>query len=79
FFKEPKKDFNQIITSEIQDETQAFIRKMIAFFAASAATPMLVAFFFFNDALLTVSNNYSIYLERVFHVNAFKEKRCREV
>lgn len=27
---------------------------------------MLIAFFFFNDALLTVSNNYSIYLERVF-------------
>ena len=44
------------------------LRKMVTFFAVSTATPMLVAFFFFNDALLTVSNNYSIFLERVFQI-----------
>jgi len=67
FFKESTKQINSIDTAQTQDETKAFIKKMIAFFTVSAATPMLVAFFFFNDALLTVSNNYSIYLERVFH------------
>ncbi len=67
FFKESKKHVNEIDTSLTQNENKTSIRKMITFFAASAATPMLVAFFFFNDALLTVSNNYSIYLERVFH------------
>ncbi|KKQ32357.1 MAG: Transporter, major facilitator family [Candidatus Nomurabacteria bacterium GW2011_GWA1_37_20] len=67
FFKESKKHIGSINTSPIQDETKIFVKKMIAFFAVSAATPMLVAFFFYNDALLTISNNYSIYLERVFH------------
>jgi UMF1 family MFS transporter len=68
FFKESKKHVNEVSTSLIQNETRASIKKMVAFFTVSAATPMLVAFFFFNDALLTVSNNYSIYLERVFKV-----------
>lgn len=67
FFKESKKHIDQIDGTSIQNETGASIKKMVAFFALSAATPMLVAFFLFNDALLTVSNNYSIYLERVFH------------
>jgi len=67
FFKESRKHVGQIDNSLIQNKAKDSIKKMIAFFAISAATPMLVAFFFFNDALLTVSNNYSIYLERVFH------------
>jgi MFS-type transporter involved in bile tolerance (Atg22 family) len=29
---------------------------------------MLVSFFFFNDAVITATNNYSIYMERVFAV-----------
>jgi UMF1 family MFS transporter len=67
FYREPKQK-GKVSSSEPIRETKVFAKKMIAFFVASAATPMLVAFFFFNDALLTVSNNYSIYLERVFHV-----------
>jgi MFS transporter, UMF1 family len=65
FFKE---SFNsqENKTGSIKREAKVFIRKMIAFFAASVATPMLVAFFFFNDALLTISNNNAIYMERVF-------------
>lgn len=43
-------------------------KRMIAFFALSASAPMLLSFFFFSDALITISNNYSIYLDRVFHV-----------
>lgn len=68
FFKESKKLAAEIVPAKVERETKIYVKKMFAFFAASAATPMLVAFFFFNDALLTVSNNYSIYLERVFHV-----------
>lgn len=34
----------------------------------SLATPMLLAFFFLSDAVITASNNYSIYMERVFSV-----------
>lgn len=68
FFKEVKKPASNLTAFKISNETGVFIKKMLVFFATSAATPMLVAFFFFNDALLTVSNNYSIYLERVFQV-----------
>lgn len=39
---------------------------MKRFFATSVAVPMLLAFFFFNDAMITLSNNYPIYMERVF-------------
>ncbi len=67
FFKESKKPIDEINLPKTQGEIKTSIKKMIAFFAMSAATPMLIAFFFFNDALLTVTNNYSIYLERVFH------------
>lgn len=67
FFKESEKPIDEVNSPKTRHETKAFIKKMIAFFAVSAATPMLVAFFFFNDSLLTVTNNYSIYLERVFH------------
>jgi len=68
FFKESKKYVGSVDTFNIKSETKTFMKKMITFFSVSAATPMLVAFFFFNDALLTISNNYSIFLERVFHV-----------
>jgi UMF1 family MFS transporter len=67
FYKESKKE-TETSPEETITETKKLTKKMIAFFMASAATPMLVAFFFFNDSLITVSNNYSIYLERVFHV-----------
>ncbi len=66
FYKESRK-VKEISTVDTIVETKKLTKKMIAFFITSAATPMLIAFFFFNDSLLTVSNNYSIYLERVFH------------
>lgn len=64
-FKEPTRQI-KVSNAQIQKGTKDFVKKMITFFTVSAATPMLVAFFFYNDALLTISNNYSIYLERVF-------------
>jgi len=43
-------------------------RKLFSFIILSASTPLLLAFFFYNDALVTVTNNYSIYMERVLAV-----------
>ena len=68
FFKESKARERGVNLKTIKNETGIFWRKIISFFALSVATPMLVAFFFFNDALITISNNYSIYMERVFSV-----------
>jgi len=68
FFKESKKKDSGINIKTIKIETKIFWKKIISFFTLSIATPMLIAFFFFNDALITVSNNYSIYMERVFAI-----------
>ncbi|MCC6324002.1 MFS transporter [Candidatus Nomurabacteria bacterium] len=68
FFKEDKLRERKVSMQTIKSETADFRKKAMAFFAASIATPVLVAFFFFNDALITISNNYSIYMERVFAV-----------
>ena len=40
-------------------------KKFLYFMRTSAAAPVLVAFFFYNDALATITNNYSIYAARV--------------
>lgn len=66
FYEEPKHADKSDSLEKPQNINITSLKKMISFFILSAATPMLVAFFFFNDALLTVSNNYSIFLERVF-------------
>lgn len=68
YFKEDKLREKLIGIQTIKTETKTFIKKFTAFFAVSAATPLLLSFFFFNDALVTISNNYSIYMERVFAV-----------
>lgn len=52
----------------IKDEAKMYRKRLFAFIGVSAAAPMLVAFFFFNDALITASNNYPIYMERIFAV-----------
>ncbi|OGI64425.1 hypothetical protein A2733_01300 [Candidatus Nomurabacteria bacterium RIFCSPHIGHO2_01_FULL_40_20] len=67
-FKEERKMESGISLRMMKEETKIFKSKMFNFFRISIAAPMLVAFFFFNDALITASNNYSIYIERVFSV-----------
>jgi UMF1 family MFS transporter len=65
FYRESKRrDLNGSISTVLSDAN--IFRKLIPFFAVSAAAPLLFAFFFYNDALVTVTNNYSIYMERVF-------------
>ncbi|HEY4513233.1 MAG TPA: MFS transporter [Candidatus Paceibacterota bacterium] len=66
FFKEPKKENGDISIAAFKNEAKISRKNLVSFLTVSAATPMLVAFFFFNDALLTITNNYSIYLDRVF-------------
>jgi UMF1 family MFS transporter len=50
----------------VPEEMRRFLREGARFFAASTAAPLLLAFFLYNDALVTVTNNYAIYVERVF-------------
>lgn len=68
FFKESRKKEYGVTMQTIKAETFLFRKKFMAFFSVSLAAPMLISFFFFNDALITVSNNYSIYMERVFAI-----------
>ena len=68
FYKETKKEDITNLNNIAVKKLIFTKRTILTFFSISVATPMLVAFFFFNDALITVSNNYSIYLERVFQM-----------
>lgn len=43
-------------------------RKIVLFFTTSIAVRMIIAFFFFNDASLTVTNNFWIFLQKVFGI-----------
>jgi UMF1 family MFS transporter len=68
FYKEDRgRDRNMKISTALTD-ANILRKKLIPFFALSAAAPLLFAFFFYNDALVTVTNNYSIYMERVFGI-----------
>lgn len=68
WFKEKRQKEKVLKLKDFNNENKNFYKRFILFFSVSAAIPMLAAFFFFNDALITVSNNYSIYLERVFSI-----------
>jgi UMF1 family MFS transporter len=68
FFKDSKPKERKIDIKTLKDGEKEYFKKMVAFFSVSIAVPMLVSFFFFNDALVALSNNYPIYMERVFAV-----------
>lgn len=68
-FIDSKPKSNKITMKVLREGEKEYIKKMVIFFSVSVATPLLVAFFFFNDALITLSNNFSIYMERVFAVS----------
>ncbi|MFA4954043.1 MAG: MFS transporter [Patescibacteria group bacterium] len=69
FFKDSRPKERKINARVLVDGEKEYFKKMVAFFSISIAVPMLVSFFFFNDALVTISNNYPIYMERVFAVS----------
>src|SRR3989338_10860151 len=66
FYKESRIPSTPLRFSELKNDASTYVKKFYQFFAFSVATPMLIAFFLFNDALHTLGNNYSIILERVF-------------
>lgn len=68
FYEENKSRDRGVRISTALTDGNIFRKKLITFFALSAAAPLLFAFFFYNDALVTVTNNYSIYMERVFGI-----------
>jgi UMF1 family MFS transporter len=68
-FKDSKPKSNKMTVKVLREGEKDYIKKMIAFFSVSASIPFLVSFFFFNDAFITLSNNYPIYMERVFGVS----------
>ncbi len=63
-FKEPRMIPTRIISplKEILWETKQL-------FSYSSVTFFLAAYFLFNDAILTVSNNFPLFLEQVWHVS----------
>lgn len=69
YFNDSRPKIKKISHSSLREGEVEYFKKMIAFFSASIAAPMLVSFFFFNDAMVTITNNYSIYMERVFAVS----------
>lgn len=48
---------------------QPYFTKLFAFLSSSLAAPFLLAYFFFNDAVITLTNNYAIVLERMWSVD----------
>ncbi len=69
FFKDSRPKERKIDIKILKDGEKEYFKKMVVFFSISIAAPILVAFFFFNDALVTITNNYPIYMERVFGVS----------
>lgn len=66
FFEEPKKNIGKTsIRMEVKNIAQE-TRTLLKF---SSVTFFLVSYFLFNDAILTVSNNFPIFLEQVWHVS----------
>ena len=66
FFKEPKKKTKKFsLKTNIK---QTLIETKLLFSSSSLAF-FLLAFFLFNDAILTASNNFSIFLEQVWHIS----------
>ncbi len=68
YFKLPKqeKTDNKII---LKEEYKNYWNQFKELIKSPSMGLFLLAFFFFNDAILTAANNFPIYLERVFNVS----------
>lgn len=65
-FKEKKKNFRKISLKSSFKETLAETKLLLSF---SSTAFFLLAYFLFNDALLTAANNFPIFMEQVWHVS----------
>lgn len=68
FFKLPKQNIGDTKIS-IKEEYQNFWNQFKDLIKAPGMGMFLLAYFFFNDAIITASNNFPIYLENVFSVS----------
>ncbi len=66
FFKDRNKP--RPVTTDVKKEYRGFFSSLHSMFRLPGVGRYLVAYFFFNDAMITVVNNLTIYIERVFHV-----------
>ena len=67
FFKE--KGVKQNVKVDIKQEYKGVVKSVIEMFKLPGLGRFFLAYFFFNDAIITASNNFAIYLDRVFKVN----------
>ncbi|MES3005848.1 MAG: MFS transporter [Patescibacteria group bacterium] len=66
FFKEPKK---AILRFELKTELREAVKETKALFLYPGVGLFILAYFLFNDAILTASNNFPIFMEQVWHVS----------
>ena len=66
FFKEPKKESGKFI---LKYHIKEMITETKLLFSLSSVGLFLLAYFLFNDAILTASNNFPIFLEQVWGVS----------
>ena len=66
FFKEPKKESSKLM---FKSGIKEMIYETKLLFSLSSVGFFLLAYFLFNDAILTASNNFPIFLEQVWHVS----------
>jgi len=65
-FKEPRRTPHTFNLSSTLKETITSTRFL---FSSSGIAAFLISYFLFNDAILTASNNFPIFLEQVWHVS----------
>ncbi len=65
FFNEPKKEGKKIVLGNEIKNTLCETKLLLKF---SGVGLFLLAYFLFNDAILTAANNFPIFLEQVWHV-----------
>ena len=66
FFKEPKRTSEKLFYRISLKDTITETKILLSF---SSVTFFLIAYFLFNDAILTAANNFPIFLEQVWHVS----------
>ncbi|MEK7075345.1 MAG: MFS transporter [Patescibacteria group bacterium] len=67
FFKE--KNTKLEVKANLKSEYKSIVKSTVEMFKLPGLGRFFLAYFFFNDAIITASNNFAIYLERVFQVN----------
>ena len=66
YFIDSQPKNNRLGIKVLREGEREYFRKMAVFFFVSVAVPILISLFFFNDAFITITDNYPIYMERVF-------------